>query len=286
MFTEKIRNDNNNISTEILVEEWQKTKDKKILQEIINRHIKLIERIAINYQVQNLSKHDLVAEGILGLIHGLEKFQVNKKVKFSTYAFYWIKSKISLYSWKMRNLIHISFSTKNSFIYSIMKQIKEDKISYQDAIKTISEKQNMLNDETQYYLGVLSQKMVSLNSKFTAENETEENSWENLITNDENQDMLDEIEIKDLMSLVEECLLSFNEKQKFIINNRWLTNKPLTMQEIAKKVHMSLEGIRQMERRTLNELREHLTSRLYHGNNHISAAALRFILLLNIFLEK
>ena len=76
MFIKKILN-NKDSDKDILmkVNTWQKTKDKKLLQEIINRHIFLIEKIAKNYKSQNVEMHDLVAEGILGLVHGLEKFK-------------------------------------------------------------------------------------------------------------------------------------------------------------------------------------------------------------------
>jgi RNA polymerase sigma factor (sigma-70 family) len=284
MFTKKIHENSHKDDTLILVEEWQKTKDKAVLEEIIKRHISLVTKIANGYKGSGLDMHDLVAEGILGLIHGLEKFQVAKEVQFSTYAFYWIKSKISLYTWKMKNLIQVKFSNKNFFTYAMIKQIKEEKISYEEAVEKIKEKNNVSKGKAVEDLKYLSQKIVELNAKVHRDNDQECN-WEDLLVNNEHEEMIDELEIKDLMHLVQEVLMGFNEDQKFIIHNRWLTDNPLTLQQVADKLNISVEGVRKMEIRTLSAMRETLTSRIY-TDGKFTFGSLKLIFILSLIFEE
>lgn len=284
MFRKKLLQDESNVSTEMLVSQWQATKNQELLQQIINRHMALIEKIANGYRGSSLELHDLVAEGILGLIHSMEKFKISYEVKFPTYAFYWIKSKISLYAWKMKHLIQINFSNKNAFVYSVLKDIKEDKLSYEEGVKKIEEKENITDEKARKSLGLLSQKMTSLHKNLLGHREDHHLSLEDTLVNNEHEDMLEEKDMEDLMNLVEEASLSLTDQQRYILNHRWLTETPSTLQEIASKLHISTEGVRKMEIRTLNALRENITSRIYNGQN-LSLSSLHLIFLLNLILE-
>ena len=65
---------------------------------LVNYNIKLVIKVAKYYQhVSNISFEDLIQEGTLGLIHSIEKFQVDRGNRLSTYATYWIKQNIIRY---------------------------------------------------------------------------------------------------------------------------------------------------------------------------------------------
>ena len=57
-------------------------------------YLPLIKSIASRYKKERISFEDLIQEGFLGLLEAKKRFDSSKKVKFSTYAFYWIKKKI------------------------------------------------------------------------------------------------------------------------------------------------------------------------------------------------
>jgi RNA polymerase sigma-32 factor len=257
MFIKKILNEKNSPSDDMIlkVAEWQKTKDKKLLQEIINRHIFLIEKIARDYQSKDVEIHDLVAEGILGLVHGLEKFQFNHNVKPTTYFYYWIKSKINIYSWRMRNFINTSISNKNTFIFSIMKEIKDEKITHEEAIKIICEREKITPDDAQNNINILSHRMIQLNNKLKEDSE-KENSWDDLLENDEHELMINEIEMENLKKLISDALQELNEKERYVINKRFLKEEPLTLKDLGKEMSMSTEGIRNIEIRSIKKLKE------------------------------
>lgn len=261
MFINKIIKDTSDNEILIKICEWQKTKDKKLLQEIINRHIFLVEKIAKNYKSENLEMHDLVAEGILGLVHGLEKFQFNHNVKPSTYFYYWIKSKINIYSWRMKNFINISISNKNSFIFSVMKELKNEKITYEDAIKTICDREKITADEAKYNMNILSHRMINLNNKIKEDSE-KESSWDDLLENDEHDLMINDLEIKNMEILIYEAMKELNEKERLVINKRFLTENPATLKELGNILDMSSEGIRNIELRSIKKLKENLLVKL------------------------
>ena len=65
--------------------------DKKLREEFIKKNQGLIIHIAKKYAFSNEILPDLIAEGNMGLMRAIEKFDFRKKVKFGTYAYFWIK---------------------------------------------------------------------------------------------------------------------------------------------------------------------------------------------------
>jgi RNA polymerase sigma-32 factor len=258
MFKRKLYEDfNENKNIEVLIEDWKKTKDKKILDTIINKHILLIHKIARGYICSEVEMHDLVAEGIIGLVHGLEKFQSHHNTKFSTYAYFWIKSKINIYVWKIRNLINVSFSNKNSFIFSILNKIQNDKISYEEGVKIICEKENLTEEHVKNSINVLNYKMNVLNKKISIDSD-KDMSWDNLLENDDHDDMIKEIEIKNIEKLIKNSMMILSEKERIVINKRFLQVDPDSLKKLSEQLNMSSEGVRNIELRAIKKLKEEL----------------------------
>ena len=59
-------------------------------QTLINSNLRLVVRVARNYQQQGIDFLDLIQEGVLGLDRAIEKFDPAKGYQFSTYSFWWI----------------------------------------------------------------------------------------------------------------------------------------------------------------------------------------------------
>lgn len=283
MFLKRVEERRLEEGDEVLISKWKKTKDENVMNEIIKRHIHLIHHMARGYQKCGLAMHDLVAEGILGLIHSVEKFRVEENTKFSTYAHYWIRAKINMYSWKMKNLIHVTKSKKNSFIYSLIHDINEDKISREEALNKIANKEGISLKKAENSLNLLKTKMKSLNEKlnYHNHNDDKDQSIEDSTINNDHQDMMEEINTKEVMGLIEDILLAMPERERITIHERWLTESPKTLQSLADQFNMSTEGVRRLELRTLEHLREAIAAKVYNNNKQYEML-MNFIAILSI----
>jgi RNA polymerase primary sigma factor len=68
--------------------------DDEARDEMIRSNLRLVVSIAKRYQGRGLSFLDLIQEGMLGLIRGVEKFDWRRGFKFSTYGTWWIRQAI------------------------------------------------------------------------------------------------------------------------------------------------------------------------------------------------
>jgi RNA polymerase primary sigma factor len=68
--------------------------DLEAKERLVNSNLRLVISNARKYQGQDLPLLDLIQEGILGLIRAAEKFDYRKGFKFSTYATFWIRESI------------------------------------------------------------------------------------------------------------------------------------------------------------------------------------------------
>ena len=68
------------------IKNWQLKKDQKSLNKIVSSHLRLVISIANKFKNYGLPINELVQEGNIGLMQAVEKFDLDKDVRFSTYS--------------------------------------------------------------------------------------------------------------------------------------------------------------------------------------------------------
>ena len=77
-----------------LAKKWIEEKDESALHKLTQSHIRLVIAFAVKYKNYGLNLSDLIQEGNIGLMKAAERFQLDKEVRFSTYAGWWIRASI------------------------------------------------------------------------------------------------------------------------------------------------------------------------------------------------
>lgn len=89
---------------EDLIRKFKEQGDLQAAQTLITSHLRLAVKIALTYRRYGLPTADLISEANIGLMQAVKKFDINKKVRLSTYAILWIKAALNdfvLRSWSL-----------------------------------------------------------------------------------------------------------------------------------------------------------------------------------------
>ena len=243
------------------IEKWRIDRNSKSLQIILNSYLRLAVSYAKKYSSYGLPLDDLIHEGVLGIMHALEKFDISKDFRLSTYASWWIRASIQDYILKNWSVVKTGSTASQKALFFNLRKIKQ-KISDlssefmgQNEIDTVSKMLNVKSLEVQNMESRLSGGDVYLNQKIDNESE---NDLMSLMQDDRpNPEELVEStnDTKLKKQYIEQAILSLNERERTIIKLRKLKEKSITLDELGKTLKISKERVRQIETKALEKLK-------------------------------
>jgi len=245
-----------------LIRRWQDEKDQKSLKKILNAYLRLAVSSTRKYMRYGIPLDDLIHEGILGIMHSLEKFDISKYFRLSTYASWWIRASIQDYILKNWSIVRTGSTTSQKKLFFNLRKIKQKilSVSYdymgQDEINEVSKMLNVKSMEIQNMESRLTGGDFFLNQTLGDE---EGNDFLSMLEdNSDNPEKLTEsyYDNKSKMSWLKSALETLTDREKTIIKSRKLEEKSITLDELGKMLQISKERIRQIETSALRKLKK------------------------------
>ena len=219
-------------------------KVKKIKEQIVLRNLKLVVKIAKNYQgCEHFKLNDLIQEGNIGLMRGIDKFEPKHNTQLSTYVSNWIRQSINDALSKKSRTIKIPNGLIN-ILYQINQLEKNEQID-RDKITT-QELSSLLNIEENKVKKILNIPSNVLSLDFEYENEDRRSLNEYVVGGEEPDDLL---ESKELSREINKLIETFPYREQVILNHYYGLNglEPKTLDEISKMLNLTRERIRQLD---------------------------------------
>jgi len=233
-----------------------KAGDPKAIQEMVRRNLKYVVTVANKYRGLGISLHDLIEEGNIGLIQAAKRFDVSRKVKFITYAVWWIKQAI------MHSIAEQSGTVK----LPVKQAGKVNKINKRSQQMAQALEREPTQTELAKSLGYGDEEINSIMRAYRTHL-----SLDSPLKNDEDTPYLDLLENQDfipyddqlmqgfLNEKVDQLLEDLSERETKILKMRFgFFGDVKTLEEIGKEIGLSRERVRQIEKKAKLKLKTKL----------------------------
>ena len=239
-----------------LTKSWKNNKDPKALEKLILSYTKLVIRIASQFKHYGLPFTDLVQEGHIGLLLAIEKFDVDRDLRFSTYSRWWVRATIQEYVLKNWSIVKTGSSSAQKSLFFNLRRFKiNGEVNHEERkniARLLGVKEKFISDRENHIL----KRDASLNTPLN--NDTLE-EWQNFLV-DNSQENIEDVFIKNDEKLRKKkwllkALEALDEREKIIINSRHMCESPMTLEKIGKKLNISKERVRQIEAAAITKLK-------------------------------
>ena len=223
---------------------------------LIEKNLKYVVSIAKYYQGKGLSFLDLIQEGNLGLIEAVDRYDLSKGYRFTTYATHWIRQSIlKALKEKSRN-IKLTRSALEQL--SQLKKIQDEFYEKNNSEASVDYIATIMNIKPKRVLKLLEMQVdtVSLNQWVSAEEDT---VLQDLVA-DEKVNLTDDLDKKfltrEIFDLLDSCNLKEIEKEVLLLRNGFYGGVCYSTAEIGKMKSKSRQRIDAIEKGALFKLRK------------------------------
>ncbi len=249
----------------MLAKRYQEHEDPEAASQLVSSHLRLVAKIAMGYRGYGLPVSDLISEGNVGLMQGVKKFEPDRGFRLATYAMWWIKASMQEFILRSWSLVKMGTTAAQKKLFFNLRRMKKQLEAYEDTDLSPEDVTKIATD-----LGVPEQEVINMNRRMmmggdgslnTPMRNGEDGSgeWQDWLTDDrplQDETVAEAEEASVRHEMLVEAMDSLNDREKHILTERRLTEKPQTLEELSQVYEVSRERIRQIEVRAFEKLQK------------------------------
>lgn len=246
----------------MLAKRWTEYADYDAAHKLVTSHLRLVAKIAAGYRGYGLPMAELIAEGNIGLMQAVKKFEPERGFRLSTYAMWWIRASIQEFVLRSWSLVKMGSSAAQKRLFFNLKKMRKrlhtvdsGKALTPDEIRTIASELDVNEQDVIDMDHRMSAHDQHLNAPISGEADGAE-FGDMLADPSDNQEttLAESEEFLQKRGLMLKAMASLNEREREIVNERRLNEDAVTLEELAQRYNISRERVRQIEARALEKM--------------------------------
>ena len=253
---------------------WREHEDPEAARRLVTSHLRLVAKIAMGYRGYGLPVSEIVAEGNVGLMQAVKRFEPDRGFRLATYAMWWIRAAIQEYILRSWSLVKMGTTAAQKKLFFNLRKVKgkinalEEGDLRPEHVAEIATKLAVSQEEVVNMNRRLSAPDSSLNAPLRSDSESEWQDWLADDTLDQETRLADTEELNERHSLLTTALGELTERERDIIEARRLRDEPATLEDLSQKYGVSRERIRQIEVRAFEKLQQQMKRTLHEKRSH------------------
>ncbi len=237
---------------------FNEAEDLDAARELVMAHLRFVVHIAKGYTGYGLPLSDLIQEGNVGLMKAVKRFDPDYGVRLVSFAVHWIRAEIHEFVLKNWRIVKVATTKAQRKLFFNLRK-KKKSLAWLSHAETLAVAED---------LGVSPKEVTEMERRLSARDAIfdpptaadDEHSFTpaaylpspdaNPATLVEKADWTD-----DATERMTSAMKDLDERSRDILQNRWLTDKKMTLHELADRYGVSAERIRQVEANAIKKLR-------------------------------
>ena len=248
-----------------LAQRWKNQGDIEAAHQLVTSHLRLVAKIAFKYRGYGLPMADLIAEGNIGMMQAVKRFEPEKGFRLSTYAMWWIRAAIQEYILRSWSMVKIGTSAAQKRLFFNLRKLKK-KIGVGEKGMTDAQAQDVARildvsvDDVRDMDSRMAGHDVYLNSAAGPDSDEEKMAF--LADTAESHEVVlgEREELIGKQILLQKALATLSERERDILKRRRLKDEPDTLEDLSQAYGISRERVRQIEVRAFEKLQKEMVS--------------------------
>jgi len=243
---------------------WRDHHDIAAAHQLVSSHLRLVTKIARTYRGYGLPREDLIGEGHVGLMRAACRFDPSRGVRFATYANWWVRAAILEYVMHNWSMVKIPSTDSQKRLFFNLRRMRTNLADFDDGTRSSESVSHVAKT-----LGVSEREVIRMSQRLAAPDVSlnapvrsyDESQWQDWLVDDrEDQETLlaEKEETTRRNSLLPPALKELTLRERQIIVERHLKEKPTTLEDLSQQLRVSPERIRQIEMRAMTKLKRSL----------------------------
>jgi len=252
----------------MLAKSWREHQDTEAAHRLVTSHLRLVAKIAMGYRGYGLPISEVIAEGNIGLMQAVKRFEPERGFRLATYAMWWIRASIQEYILRSWSLVKMGTTAAQKKLFFNLRRVKgqiealDEGDLKPDQVKTIATRLGVPEDEVISMNRRLASPDSSLNAPLGGESESEWQDWLADDALDQETQLAESEELEERRTLLSTALEELTPRERDILQARRLQDDPVTLEDLSVKYDISRERVRQIEVRAFEKLQEKMKAAL------------------------
>ena len=243
---------------------YKETGDLESAYKLTTANLMLVIKIAMTFKREWQNLMDLIQEGNVGLMKAVKNFDPFRGVRLSAYATWWIKSYILKHILDNWRLVRVGTTNARRKLLFNLKREKEklEREGFDPTTKLLAERFGV--DETEVI--DVSASIGAMDVAIDTPVRPDSTMTPAQTLSQDGQSVEENVELKQFRQILNENIENFkaglNPNEIEILNNRILSEDPLSLQEIGEQRGVTREAVRQTEQRLLKKFKTYIEEKM------------------------